>query len=170
MCAPVAALALAGSALSALGTGVSAINAKNQADYQAKVAESNAQAEANAAQVDQQNMRTSALNRYRQIAQIKGAQRAGAAAGGVTADYGTAADVQADTTQMGQEDVGRIYQQGYQTQRSHDIAVANDQGQAAASRAAGTSALISGMFGAASTALGGASQYKKLKAGNNFGT
>lgn len=167
MCLPMAGLALAGTALAAIGTGFSALQANAQAQYRAKVAEQNAAMEREAGQQEAQNTREAALEQYRRIGQVKGQQRLAAAAGGVSGDFGTASDVVADTDMLGREDVDRIYRQGAQNVRGRDIGASNYMGEANAQRQAGTGALIKGAFDMGSTVLGGASQYRRLKA--NFG-
>lgn len=163
MCGPAAPLIAAGMAAASAGVGALAANA--QARFQAKIAERNADMEREAGQQELENTRQAALDHYRKIGQLKGAQRARAAAAGVGVDFGTAAGVVDDTEMLGREDVGRIYQQGYQNLRGHDIAASNYEGEAAASRQAGKAALVKGAFDMGSSLLDGASQYKKMKAG-----
>lgn len=150
--------------MSAVGTGVAALSANAQANYRAKVADQNAKLAAEAAHTADENTRTAALEQYRKIAAAKGAQRVAAGANGVGVDFGTAGDVVDDTNMLGREDVGRIYDQGYQKARGFEIEASNYRGEANAQRSAGTGALVSGAFNMGSTILGGAQQYKKLKA------
>lgn len=158
MCGP---LALAG--VAAAGSIFGGLAANAQSRFQAKVADRNASMEREAAQQEIQNTKEAALDHYRKVGQLKGQQRARAAAAGVGADFGTAADVVADTDMLSREDVGRIYQQGYQNVRGHDIGASNFTGQARASRQAGTAALVSAGFDAGKSLLSGADQYKTLK-------
>lgn len=163
MCLPVPVLALVATGLSAIGTGVGALSANAQANYRAKVAEQSAGIEREAARTERENTREAALEHYRKIADLKGRQRVGAAGGGVAVDFGTAGDIVADTDALGREDVGRIYKQGAQAVRGHDIGAANYMGEAAAQRQAGTGALIKGAFDFGSTVLGGVKQCASLK-------
>lgn len=149
--------------MAAASAGVGALAANAQARFQAKIAERNAGMEREAGQQELENTRQAALARYREMAQIKGAQRARAAAAGVGVDFGTAAGVVADTDMLGREDIGRIYQQGAQNMRGHDIAASNFEGQASASRQAGKAALIKGVFDMGSTLLGSAKQFDNMK-------
>lgn len=165
MCGP-AAIPLVAAGMAAASAGVGALAANAQARFQAKIADRNAAMEREAGQQELQNTREAALDHYRKIGQMKGAQRARAAAAGVGADFGTAAAVVDDTEMLGREDVGRIYRQGAENVRGRDIAGANFKGQAAASRQAGTAALIKGGFDMGSSLLGGANQYNKMKAGS----
>lgn len=162
MCAPVAPLMLAATALSAIGTGMGALQANSQARYQAKIAERNAGLEREAAQQSILNTQTERQEHYRKVAQLKGAQRARAAASGVGLDFGTAADVLADTDMLAGEDVKHINERGFQRTRGFEINVSNYLGEASAQRQAGKGALIKGAFDMGSTILGGAQQYKRL--------
>jgi hypothetical protein len=166
MCIPAAAAALVAAGMSAMGTGVAALSAKAQGDYQAKIAERNAAMEREASQQDQQNTREEALAHYRNVAKLKGEQIVGAAANGVGVDFGTAADTLADTDMLAREDTKRIYSQAGQKMKGRSIAASNYMGEASAQRSAGTAALVGGAFNMGSTILGGVSQYKKLKAGS----
>ena len=162
MCDP---LTIAATAAMAASQGISALQANAQAQYRAKVADRNASLEREAGQQERQNIRDEAQAKYREIARIKGQQRVAAGANGVAIDFGTAGDVQADTQAMGSEDVNRIYQKGNQAMRGRDIGASNYTAEANASRSAGKAALVKGAFDMGSTVLGGASQYKKMKAG-----
>lgn len=165
MCLPVAALSVIGTAVSAAGVGIGALQANAQAQYRAKIEERNAAMEREAAVQEQENTRQAALKHYREVAQLKGQQIVGAAANGVSTNFGTAADTLADTEMLSREDVNRIYQQGYQNVRGRDISASNNMAAANAARQEGKGALIKGVFDMGSTILGGAQQYAKLKAG-----
>lgn len=164
MCDPVT-LTIAATAVAAVGTGFSALQANAQAKYQAKIADRNAALEREAGQQELQNTRDATMAHYRETARIKGQQRLAAAAGGVSLDFGTPLDTAADTQMLADEDQRRIYSQGAQNVRGHDIQASNFGGEANAQRQAGTGALIKGAFDMGSTVLGGAKQYRKLKQG-----
>lgn len=161
MCPPV--IALGAAAMSAIGTGIGAIQASSAANYRAKVADRNAALEVEAANQENQNTRDAALAHYRKVADLKGQQAVGAAANGVLGSFGTAADTYADTEMLSREDVGRIYRQGYENVRSRDTAAWNQRAQANAARSEGSNALLKGAFDFGSTILGGVQQYQKLK-------
>lgn len=165
MCIPAATLALVSAGISAVGAGVGALQANAMANYRAKVEERNASMEREAANQEQQNTRDAALQHYRKVAQLKGNQIVGAAANGVVGSFGTAGDTQADTDMLATEDAGRIYKQGAQNVRSHDIGAWNSQAQAAADRQSGSNALVKGAFDFGSTVLGGVQQYGRIKRG-----
>ncbi len=158
MCAPPV-LALAAAAVMAVGQGVSALQSAAQSRYQARVADRNANLENESAQQAMANTRQEALAHYRQVAQLKGQQRAAQAANGVSVDFGSAVDVADDTQMLAREDTRRIYDRGYQESRGFEINSANFRSQANASRQAATGALVKGAFDVASTALSASSQY-----------
>lgn len=163
MCGPPA-LALAAAGMAALGQGVSALQANAQAKYQAKIADRNAALEREAGLQEEKATQDAARAHYRKVAQLKGRQRLAAAANGVSADFGTAADVQADTEMLSREDVRRLYEDGNNRRKTRDINASNYTAEAGAKRQAGKAALIGGAFKMASTALGGAQQFGALKA------
>ncbi|MDW3502945.1 hypothetical protein NQ272_27715, partial [Escherichia coli] len=78
------------------------------------------------------------------------------AAGGLDLGFGNAADLQADTAMLGREDAQRIIDQGANAVKGFDIESSNYRSQAQASRQAASGALVDGVFGVATTALGGA--------------
>jgi hypothetical protein len=144
------------------------IAANGQANYQAKVAGQNADIAREEIALEQEAARREALLHYRKMAQMKGAQRAAAAAGGVSTDFGTAADMVMETDAMGREDAANIYKRSNQNVRSLDRKVSNFIAERNAARAAGKGAIFKGLLDMGSTVLGGVSQYKKLK--TNYGT
>jgi len=171
MCAPaLPALLVASTAISAAGAGFGALQASAQNRYAAKIADRNADLANDATRQEMENTRESALQLGRRTAAIRGQQRAAMAANGVDLSFGSAADVLADTDMLGREDLGRLYRQGDQNVRGLDIQASNYRSEAAASRQAATGSLIGGVFDVGSTALGGATQYAKLKATGAFGS
>src|SRR3546814_10733482 len=82
-----------------------------------------------AAAQEQENTRQSALQHYRQVAQLKGKQRAAMAANGIDLNFGSALDVQGDTEMLAREDTSRLYQQGFQRARGYDVESANSGAQ-----------------------------------------
>lgn len=162
MCDP-ATLLIAGTAGATLGAGYNALQTNAQMRYQANIADQNAKLSAESAKQVADNTRDAALQHYRKVAQLKGQQRVAMSAGGIDVNFGNAADLSADTDMLAREDTRRIYEQGAQNIRGFDIEGANFRGKAAASRQAATGALIGGAFDMATTALGGAQQYSKMK-------
>jgi len=162
MCDP-ATLLIAGTAVSTLGAGYSALQSSAESRYKAQVADQNARLSAESARQEQENSRDAALQHYRKVAELKGQQRVAMAGGGLDVNFGNAADLTADTEMLAREDVSRIYRQGAENVRGFDIEGSNYRSQAAASRQAASGAIVSGVFQMGSTALGGAQQYSKLK-------
>lgn len=166
MCDPVT-LTVAATAIAAAGQGIGALQQRAQLQYQAKIADRNAKLEAEAANTQQQATREAALKHYREVGKLKGQQQAAMAANGIVADFGSAADIAADTEMLSREDVSRLYKRDEQAVRGFDIASSNYSSQAGALRSAGTAALVQGAAEIGSTVLGGASQYNKMKAGRS---
>lgn len=162
MCDPMT-IGLIGTAVSMVGTGFSALQASQQARYQEKVAKRNVDLSNEAAQREQANTREAALQHYREVARLKGAQRAQMSANGIDINFGSAADVQGDTEMLAREDTKRLYDQGFEKARGFEIEASNFGGAANAAKANATGALIGGALGMADTALGSASQYYKPK-------
>lgn len=162
MCGP-AVIPLVAAGAAAASAGIGALAANQQARFQAKIAERNAGMEREAGQQEIENTKAAALDHYRKVGALKGAQRARAAAAGVGVEFGTAAQVVDDTEMLAREDVGRIYQQGNQNLRGRDIGAANYEGEANAQRSAGKMALIKGGFDMGSSLLSGAHQYNKMR-------
>lgn len=163
MCLPAAALAIAATAVSAIGTGVGALNSAAQSRYQARVADRNATLENQAARDAIERGQLEARNYQRQLSQQQGAQRAALAANGIDTSYGTAALVQRDLASVGAADTQTIRENAMREARGLEINAANYRASAAASRSAASAALVEGAFGVASTVLGGAQQYKKIQ-------
>lgn len=163
MCDP-ATLTIAAAAVSSIGTVVGGFTARAQANYQAKVADANAANERENIKFEQERTGREALLHYRKVAQLKGQQRAAAAANGVSTDFGTAQDIVTDTNTLAREDAANIYGQGFQNVRGMDRTVSNFVGEGRAQRAAGKGALIGSFFEAGGTLLSGASQFKKMRA------
>lgn len=164
MCNP-AALIIASTAVAAAGAGVSAMSAASASRYEAKIAERNAGLERESARNAADNGAIEAQRQYRKIAQLQGSQQASMAANGVDLSFGSALQTQEDTAAMGAEDVKSIYNQTAQEVRGFDINASNYKVKAISARKVGKDAMIKGAFDVASTVLGGASQYSKMKAG-----
>ena len=167
MCGPaaLAPLLIATTVITAAGQGLQALQANKQAKYQAKIADRNAALENEAARQEIENTRTAATAHWRNVAALKGRQRVTAAANGVSLDFGSPVDVLEDTDMLAREDASRLYQQGAERVRSFEINASNYRAGARSARQAASNALVNGAFNMAGTALSGASQYSKMKAG-----
>lgn len=80
------------------------------------------------------------------------------AANGVDLSWGSAANVQADTQMLADEDLTNLYAQGLQEVRGRDIAASNQRANATASRRAASASITASDFDAAGSILGAASQ------------
>lgn len=163
MCAPPLLAGIA-AGVSAIGSVYGGIQAQAQGKYQAQVAEQNYKLANEAAKREEENTREAALQHYRKQAALKGQQRVAMAAGGLDVNFGNAADLTADTDMLANEDVRRIYDQGAQNVLGKNIEAANYRSEGRAAKQRGNGAFVGSLFSAASTALGGAQQYKTLRA------
>ena len=158
MCAP---LAIIGGAVAGVSSLIGGISAYQQGKFQQKMARANAAAEAEASRVDQDNAKQAALARYREAAQVRGAQRARAGASGVGLDFGTSHMLGVETEMILREDVGNIQKSAFNKQRERDTRIANFIGEGRAAKKAGTMALAGSVVDFGSSVLGGVQQHKK---------
>lgn len=164
MCVAALPLAIAATALSAVGTGVSALSTASQQTYQARVADRNARMEEDSRRDAIDRSKIEARRQQQQSAQVQGAQRAALAANGIDIDFGSAAALRADTVSANAEDALMLARNGEREARGFEINAANFTADARASRSARTGTLVKGGFDFGSTILGGAKQYRSLKA------
>lgn len=162
MCDPVS-LAVAATVVSTVGSVSAGIGQAQQYRYQAQIADQNARLANDQARDSIDNTNLEAQRRYRELAQMKGAQIAAMAANGVDLNFGSPVAIQKDTAMIGAEDVGQIYKGGNERTRGFDINAFNYRSQASANRAQASGALMKGIFEGLSTALGGASQAAGMK-------
>jgi hypothetical protein len=167
MCEPTTALLIASTAISSIGAVTAGIGQAQQYRYQAQIADQNARLANEQARDSIDNTNIEAQRRYREIAQMKGAQTAAMAANGVDLNFGSPVTIQKDTAMIGAEDIGQIYKGGNERTRGFDINAFNYRSQASANRAQASGAVMKGIFDGLSTALGGASQVAGMK--NPFG-
>lgn len=142
----------------------SGIAAKQQGKYENMIDQRNAAAERNAATDAQQRGQIAQQQRYRQLAQSMGAQRAAMAANGLDLSFGSAAGTLADTAMIGNEDVLTIAHNTTREMQGHDINATNYTMQGQAAKAKGDAALFSSVLQAGGTLLGTASQVGKMGA------
>lgn len=166
MCPPalLPAMAIGAAAISAAGTVVAGIQANNMGKYRQEIADRNAALDREAIGIEKENTSRTLTNHWRKVAELKGQQRLAAAGNNVAVDYGSAAQLSADTDMLASEDADMIARQGGQTVRGLDRSVANNIAEGRAARSAGKGQMIGSFFQAGSTLLGGASKYSSLKA------
>lgn len=136
-----------------------------QGRYEQQVNNQNAQLEREAAADAMRRGEVEQRQRYRQLAQQLGAQRANAAASGLDLGFGSTANLFEDTAMIGNEDVATIAENTRREAMGHDINAANYTMEGRAARSKGNAAFVSSMFSATGTLLGTASQVGKMKAG-----
>lgn len=166
MCLPlIPALALAGAAVSAAGQIQSGLYASGVAKNQAAVALANkGMARENAldnlgrGQDEQRQL-------GRDIAQRVGSQEARLGGNNVDLTFGSAARVISDTQMIGREDSEAMAENTRRQVRSMQTDIWSYETQRRAAKSEAKQAVVGAAFGAASTALGAATQYKKFQAG-----
>ena len=166
MCLPVAAAAMiAATAVTAAGQIQSGMYASQVARNQAAVALTNkGMARENAidsiarGQDDQRQL-------GRRVAERVGQQEARIGANNVDLSFGSAARVVDDTLSIGREDSEALAENTRRQVRAMQTDIWGYESQRRAAKAEGKQAIVGAAFGAASTVLGGATQYAKFKAG-----
>lgn len=171
MCGPaaIAPLAIAGAVATAGAQLYSGAAARAQGRYQDQVAQQNAAMERRAAADAVTRGQTAQLQRYRQLAQSLGAQRAASAANGLDLTFGSTMDMQLDTAQIAYEDSATLAENTRREVQGYDINAANYVMKGRAARAEGNAAFVAGGIGAAGTLLGAASQVSKMRAQSRIG-
>lgn len=164
MCLPAVPLLIASTAISAGGAIYGGFAQAAQARAAANIADQNQKIAAGQANDSEQNTSLEAQRRYRALGQTKGTQEAAMAANGIDLNFGSALDIQRDTAMIGAEDVGQIYKAGNERTKAFDTEAWNYGAEAKSQRAKASGAIVNGFIGAASTALGGASQAKAMSA------
>jgi hypothetical protein len=163
MCDPVTGLVVASAVASAAGSLQSGMAAKAQGNYEAKVAGRNASLAEQQAQDARDRGVTAQTQLARRYAQIGGEQRASMAANGLDLSFGSALGVQQDTASLYGEDTLTASKNTDREATGYDISAANYRSEGIASKMRGSAGMTAGVFGAASSVLGGATQFAKLK-------
>ena len=163
MCLPfAAALPLAASALSATGSVIGGMAGQQQANYEARVANQNAQLDAQRATDSLATAATENRDFYRSLSATKGQQIASLAANGVDLSFGTPALLQEDTANRGAEDAATLHHNQLERLKGFDMAAVNDRTQAASARMRGSAALTNSLFQAGSSLMSGFSQMRGM--------
>ena len=161
MCVPLPiALIVASAFAKAGGQYVEGKAAYTQAKYEQAAAVTNQHLAEDQARNEIDVTKREAARRYRQAGQLEGQQTAAMAANGIDLAFGSALDVQKDSKMIAAEDVGSIYDQGFQNTQGHLVAAYNQRLRGLAAQSTAKAAGISTAFGIASTVLGAASQLK----------
>lgn len=155
-------LALVSAGVSAVGGLATAYAGRQQANAQAKLDARNANIAQNAANdaVDRGDEELKA--HFMKVGQLRGQQRAALASNGVDVDFGSAADLQLDTSLLAQADAVTISENAQREADSYRVSASNYRAQAAAAKSQGRTSLLAGAFDASKSLLGGAMQYSAL--------
>lgn len=155
MCVPAAAVAVISAVATTASVAYAGYSQYQQAKYQAGVAATNA-VYADRAAVAAQNAGTQEeMAHAQQVAQLRAAQRADYGAMGVDTTFGSAANVLADTSYLGQQDALRIRQNTQQNVQGYSIEGQNYRAQQAGANMAATSALVGTGLSVGSSILSG---------------
>lgn len=167
MCGPAVlpALAIASGVITAGAQVYSGMASNQNAKYQARVAEVNADHELAKRSDANRKTEIEQMRHWRQASQRMGLQRAQLAASGVDVNFGSAADLQSDTAMLAYEDSQIINDNYINEVRGYEINATNYKMQAKAKRMEGKGALIGGILSGAGTLLSTASQVGKMNAG-----
>ncbi len=144
MCTPTAMMILTGAS-----TAISAIGAYQQGGFQSDVADNNAIVQTRMAENARARGERAEMKHRLQVAQLKGKQRAAFGASGVDVQRGSASDILADTSMMGELDALSIRNNAELEAYSHEVGATSSSAQADFYKLAGT-------YNAAGTILGGA--------------
>lgn len=163
MCNPVLALTIASTAVAGMGQLQAGAYASRMARYQASVAETNKQRVREGindtiAQGQEQQRQLG-----RETAAMIGAQTARMGANNVDVGFGSAARAIGDTAMIGAEDSAALSDNVSRSVRAMASDVWNYESEKRARIAEGKQAKTASYFAAATTALGGATQYAKFK-------
>lgn len=162
MCEPTT-LLIAATAVSAAGAAYSGYQSYQNGRYQNEVAKNNAIMERDAAYDAEVRGQQNELRKWREVASLRSAQAAAFAANGFDTSFGSAADVQADTLQLGMEDANMIRDNAGREARGYLISAQNYTEQGKAAARAGRAGATKAVFDVAGTILGGASQLQGMK-------
>lgn len=163
MCNPILALTVASTAVTAAGQIQGGIYQRQMSRYQAQVAEQNKQL------VREKAMDTIALGQDqqrqlgREISARVGSQEARMAANNIDPTFGSAGRVILDTEMIGSEDAAALSENNRREVRARSIDLWNLESERRAATAEAKQAMTAAGFSAASTLLGGATQYAKFK-------
>jgi hypothetical protein len=155
MCVP---LVVVGMAAAVAAAGVSAYGQVRSSNYQAKVAEQNAQIQENAGALALQRGAIAAGVERMKESQAEGSARAAMGGSGIDLQSGSSLDVLADSRMMNELDAQTVANNAAREAWGYKTAAVNDRAQAELSR-------MSGRYGAAATLIGGAAQATSMWSG-----
>lgn len=166
MCDLITALTIGSTALSAMGSIQQGQAAAASANYNAKVADMNAQISERRARDALERGKVEEQKKRTQAQQVLGQQRAAMAANGVDIGFGSPLDTLVDTATLGEVDALTIRSNSAREAYDYKVQAANGRADANLSRMNAKSASTGGYLNAASTILTGAGNaYKSYKIG-----
>nr|WP_156887038.1 hypothetical protein [Pleomorphomonas oryzae] len=155
----------------AIGAGVSAISSVGQGVAAKQAADANAKIQQqNAIRADQQahNVMTAGMKeeakQKAETTQLVSKQQAAMAANGVDPTFGSPLDLMVDTATLGAQDAAAIRASTYRNYDDTRNQAVSYRNQANAYKAQGSNALMSGIIGAGTSILTGATDIAKYKA------
>lgn len=164
MCDP-ATLTLVATAVAAAGTVVKGVSEIQQANYQAKVADANAKQQTAAAADAQERGNTTLRDQYRRASALKGEQIASMSANGIDTGFGSALNVQRDTSMLTQDDALTTAENTNREMHGYEINAANYTAQSRAASASKLGIVAGTAVDFGTTIAGAAQQYGKMKKG-----
>jgi hypothetical protein len=171
LCDPVTltALAVAATVVTAGSQIYAGQAAYQQGKFESQIAERNAKLEEQSREDAFNRRNIDQMRLWRSVAQKLGTQRAEGAAQGLDVNFGSVADLQTDTMQIGIEDSSTLNENYGKEIKGYDINAANYRAEGAAALYRGKTARTGSYLSAAGTLLAGASQVGRMNAGPSTG-
>ncbi len=132
--------------------------ANEQAKYEQRIANQNAELEERNRRDAISRGETEQVRHYRKLAQAMGEARVRSSAAGLDVGFGSAADLESDIALIGYEDSAAISENTMKEVQGYDINAANYRMEGKAARMRGKAAKTAGYISAAGTLLSSASQ------------
>lgn len=169
MCDPISISIAAATAVTAAGQIQGGIYQSQMARYQAGVAEQNKQRAREAASDNIVQGQEQQRQLGREVASRVGSQEARMGANNVDITMGSAARTIDDTKLIGREDSVALSENVSRQVRAMQTDIWNYESEKRAAKSEAKQAIVGAAFGAASTLLGGATQYSKFRASQRTG-
>lgn len=155
---PVTMLTIGSTVVGAVGSVTQGIAAQKAANYNAKIAEMNAELSQRQAKDAIERGQKEEQRKRMEVAQIRGQQKVAMAANGVDLGYGSPLDIAIDTAVMGELDALTIRSNANREAYDFEVQAVNQRAGANLARMEGKSQAMGSYLGAAGTVLGGAAK------------
>jgi hypothetical protein len=165
LCLPAAAaipLAIASTVVSAGAQLYAGSAQRNQANYEAAVAQQNRNLELQARSRALEQNTIDQTRHWRRVSQQIGDQVARQAASGLDVSFGSSADLIGDAAAIGYEDSALINRNTVEQIRGYEINASNYEASGRAAKARGKAAMVGSILSATGTILGGAKQISNM--------